>query len=228
MPTTLLSLHGFTMNGAGLRHMLTELEPRLSDLLAFEYPDAPHLASEASVAGIASLMGGFRPKAPNRQWWNAGEDGLTYDGWDETRDLLRATAERIASAERPPEPTAHPRPVPSPRHGVALLGFSQGAAVAAALAALSRRGEFPPLRFVVLVAGFAPRAHDIEPLFDAPIDIPSLHVWGKADPFAKHGPKLLERFAPHTRQVLEWPGRHIVPTSRGAGDTVVEFMRRHA
>lgn len=219
--TTLISLHGFTMNGAGLRHMLAELEPRLSDLLDFEYPDAPHLASEASVAGIASLMGGFRPKPPNRQWWNASDDGLTYDGWNETRDGLRATAQHIATARQQSE-SAHPR------HGVALLGFSQGAAVAAALAALSLRGQFPPLRFVVLVAGFAPRARDIEPLFDSPIEVPSLHVWGHADPFAKHGPKLLERFAPHTRQVLEWAGRHVVPTSHGAGDALVEFMRRHA
>lgn len=228
MPTTLLSLHGFTMNGAGLRHMMAELEPRLSDLLAFEYPDAPHLASEASVAGIASLLGGFRPKPPNRQWWNAGDDGLAYHGWDETRDGLRATAELIVSAARPPEMTAQPWAATSPRQGVALLGFSQGAAVAAALAALSLRGEFPPLRFVVLVAGFSPRARDIEPLFDSPIEVPSLHAWGCADPFAKHAPRLLERFAPHIRQVLEWAGRHVVPTSHAAGDTLVELIRRHA
>jgi predicted esterase len=218
MPTTLISLHGFTMNGAGLRHMLSELEPRLSDLLDFEYPDAPHPASEASVAGIASLMGGFRPKPPNRQWWNASDDGFTYHGWDKTRDLLRTTAVRSVTAE----------PHTSQTRGVALLGFSQGAAVAAALAALSRRGEFPPLRFIVLVAGFAPRAHDIEPLFDTPLEVPSLHVWGDADPFAKHGPKLLERFAPHTRQVLEWAGRHTIPTIGSTADSIVEFMRQHA
>ena len=218
MSTTLISLHGFTMNGAGLRHMLSELEPRLSDLLDFEYPDAPHIASEASVAGIASLMGGFRPKPPNRQWWNASDDRLTYHGWDKTRELLRATAERSVTA----------RPRASEPNGVALLGFSQGAAVAAALAALSRRGEFPPLRFIVLIAGFAPRAHDIEALFDAPLEVPSLHVWGDADPFAKHGPELLARFSPNTRQVLSWPGRHTIPTNGSAADTMVEFMRRHA
>jgi predicted esterase len=214
LPTTLIALHGFTMNGAGLRHMIRELEPRLSDVLDFEYPDAPHLASEASVAGIASLMGGFRPKPPNRQWWSSSDDGLAYQGWDTSRELLRASAEGLVTAK--------------PQHGVALLGFSQGAAVAATLAALSRRGAFPPLRFVVLVAGFAPRAHDIEPLFDAPIDVPSLHVWGEADPFAKHSPKLLARFAPDTRQTLSWPGRHTIPTSGDPADTIVEFMRAHA
>lgn len=222
--TTLISLHGFTMNGAGLRHMLGELEPRLSDVLDFEYPDAPHLASDASVAGIAALMGGFRPKPPNRQWWNASEDGLSYDGWDKTRELLRATAERIGTATR----ASAAGPAPVARRGVALLGFSQGAAVAAALAALSHRGDLPPLRFVVLVAGFAPRAQDIERLFDSPLEVPSLHVWGDADPFAKHGPKLLARFSPSTRQVLTWPGRHTIPTSGSAAEALIDFMRRHA
>jgi len=215
------------MNGAGLRHMMEELEPRLSDLLDLQYPDAPHVASEASVAGIAALMGGFRPKPPNRQWWNASDDGLTYHGWEQTRDDLRATAQRLVSAQR--SVTAERQlDTAQPQHGLALLGFSQGAAVAAALAALSRRGDLPPLRFVVLVAGFAPRAHDIEPLFDAPLEIPSLHVWGDADPFAKHGPRLLERFSPNTRQVLNWAGRHTIPTCGAAAETIAEFMRRHA
>jgi hypothetical protein len=200
------------MNGAGLRHMLAELEPALAGVVDFAYPDAPHTASSEAVAGLTSLMGGFRAKPPNLEWWNASNDGLNYRGWEVTRDALRAMAEQHhAQGQR-----------------LGLLGFSQGAAVAAALAALSQRGEFPPLSFVVLVAGFWPRARDIEALFSAPLELPSLHVWGKMDPFAKHGPKLLERFAPHTRQVLEWQGRHKVPTDGAAGDTLAEFIRRHA
>jgi predicted esterase len=210
--TALLSLHGFTMNGAGLRHMMESIEPSLSDVLHFAYPDAPHTASEASVAGLSSLVGGFRAKPPNLEWWNASDDGLTYPGWETTRDALRAMAERLEGAGHP----------------VALLGFSQGAAVAAALAALSERGGFPKLRFVVLVAGFSPRARDIAALFEEPVRVPSLHVWGELDRFAKHGPKLLERFDPDTREVLTWPGRHIVPTSGSAADTLVSFLRRHA
>ncbi len=193
------------MNAAGLRFMLADLEPRLDGVVDFAYPDAPHTASEDSVAGLASLLGGFRPKPPNLEWWNASGDGATYRGWDVTKERLAVEVARFPS--------------------VALLGFSQGAAVAAALAAASERGQFPALRFVVLVAGFAARAIDIAALFSEPLVTPSLHVFGDADPFAKHAPALLECFAPETRQELRWPGRHVIPVSGAPADTLVEFIR---
>jgi predicted esterase len=198
-------LHGFTMNGAGLRHMCAPLEPRLADQVDFIYPDAPHAASDVSVAGLASLMGGVRPKPPNLQWWNASDDGFTYHGWSTTRDALANEVSRHAE--------------------VALLGFSQGAAVAAALAAASSRGQFPKLRFVVLIAGFTPRAHDIAPLFAEPVSVPSVHVWGEADRFAAHSPELAERFDVGTRHVLTWPGRHVVPSAGSVSDDLIELIR---
>jgi predicted esterase len=206
--TTLITLHGFTMNARGLGHMMAELEPRLQTSVDVVHVNAPHVASEASVAGMASAMGGFRSKPPNLEWWNASEDGLDYHGWSETRAHVAAEVAR---------------------HGpVGLLGFSQGAAVSAALAAASRAGQFPELRFVVLVAGFTPRARDIAPLFAHPVAVPSLHVWGDADRFAKHSPALVERFEPATREVQTWPGRHEVPDSGAAAEAIVDFIRRHA
>jgi predicted esterase len=206
--TTLIALHGFTMNAAGLRHMQSDLEPRLADAVDFMYPDALHTASPASVAGLSALMGGFRAKPPNLQWWQASDDGLTYKGWERTREQLEAEVRR--------------------HEAVGLLGFSQGAAVAASLAAASTRGLFPELRFVVLIAGFLPRAHDIASLFTDPVRVPSLHVWGEADPIARHAPALFQRFDPATREMLTWPGRHVVPTRGSAADTLVDFIRRSA
>jgi len=218
MSTRLVALHGFTMNGAGLRHMLAELERRLAGVVELTCPDAPHVASQDSVAGLASFMGGFRAKPPNLEWWNASDDRRTYRGWQASRDAVRAEMERALLAEG--------RLAEGTRLG--LLGFSQGAAMAAVLAALSERGAFPRLSFVVLVAGFLPRADDLEPLFEPAIRVPSLHVWGDADRFAKHSPGLLERFSPDTRQVLRWPGPHAVPSQGSEGDVLVEFVRRHA
>lgn len=208
MRTTLIGLHGFTMNGAGLRYMLAGLEPRLADVVDFVYPDAPHTASEESVAALASRLGGFRPKPPNLQWWDASAGGQAYMGWETTREALAREASRHSS--------------------VALFGFSQGAAVAAALAAAASRGQFPAVAFVVLVAGFAARAPEVAALFSEPIRVPSLHVYGDADPFAKHAPALVERFAPEAREVLRWSGRHAVPVNGEAADTLVEFVRRRA
>jgi len=58
--------------------------------------------------------------------------------------------------------------------------------------------------------------------------VPSLHVLGDADPFAKHGPALFERFDPETRQLLRWPGRHLVPSEGAAADAIIEFALQHA
>ena len=184
--------------------MSAGLEPRLADRVDFIYLDSPHTASEVSVAGLASLMGGVRPKPPNRQWWNASDDGSTYHGWSTSRELLARELSRHSD--------------------VAVLGFSQGAAVAATLAAASSRGELPPLRFVVLIAGFMPRARDIAPLFAEPVRVPSIHVWGTSDPFAGQSPRLVECFDGATRRVLTWPGRHVVPSNGSAGDALVTLI----
>jgi predicted esterase len=211
MRTALLALHGFTMNGAGLRRLMSRLEPRLSESVELVFVNAPHAASEAAVAGLEKRMGVPRGAPPHLQWWNSSDDGRAYRGWDISLEALRATLER------------HP--------GAGVLGFSQGAAAAAAMVALSCRGLLPPLRFAVLVAGFTPRSAELAPLFsehEAPLAVPSLHVWGEKDPFLKHGPALAERFSAQSRQLLTWPGGHNVPQNGEAGDTLVEFVRRHA
>lgn len=195
------------MHGASLRRLFGELEPRLSALVELSFPDAPHAASPASVDTLMARFGGLRPAPPHRQWWNASEDGLTYQGWEATRDHLRREVER------------HPR--------VGLLGFSQGAGVAAAIAALSCRGDFPPLAFVISIAGFTPRSSALAPLFQPPLELPSLHIWGEQDPFAKHGPGLAGCFAPKERRVVTWSGSHSIPTQGDAADALSEFVAKY-
>lgn len=207
MRTALVSLHGFTLNGAVLRRLLGDLEPRLSEHVDLHFPDAPHTASQASVAALQRRMGSTPSTPPHLEWWNASDDGRAYQGWQASVELLRAEVRRYPS--------------------VALFGFSQGAAVAAALAALACHGAFPALRCVVLIAGFAPRSSELLPFFDTPISLPSLHVWGEADAFSKHAPLLESKFSSLTRRVVTWPGAHRVPTRGAAADAIVEFVRSH-
>jgi pimeloyl-ACP methyl ester carboxylesterase len=208
MRTSLLGLHGFTMNGVSLRRMLGPLEPRLAEHVDLSFPDAPHVASEASVATLLRRMGGSASPPPNLEWWNSSDDGRQYQGWAETRAQL--------STELQQKPSA------------GLLGFSQGAAVAAALSAIAQRGSLPRLRFVVLVGGFAPRAAELLPLFEEPLTMPSLHIWGEADPLAKHAALLVTKFSTLSRQVVTWPGPHSIPTRGEAADAIVDFIRTHA
>ena len=91
----------------------------------------------------------------------------------------------------------------------------------------TQKGLFPALRFVILIAGFTPRARDIAASFSEPVRVPSLHVWGLADGLAKHSPALVQRFDPASREVATWSGRHTIPTTGSAADALVAFVRRH-
>lgn len=65
-----------------------------------------------------------------------------------------------------------------------LLGFSQGAAVAAFVCALGQAGDlrFPLPRFIILISGFCPRGLGLkEPIMHNPLSLPSLHVFGDTD-----------------------------------------------
>jgi pimeloyl-ACP methyl ester carboxylesterase len=209
MTTTLVCLHGFTQNGAQLRGRLDALAEQLPPHVELVYPDAPHACSQASVDRLYAGSGLRLQPPPYLCWWDASDDGHVYRGWETTRDRLRELCQ------------GHNR--------LLVLGFSQGAMLAAALAALSAAGEFPAMAGVVLVAGVTPRSELLRPLFQAPIRVPSLHVWGQRDGMAKAAsPALLETFAADTRELAIWPGPHAVPTRGPAATAIAEFVARDA
>jgi hypothetical protein len=190
------------MNGAVMRGHLAELAPRLPGEVV--YASAPHTCSEEGVARLYAGWGIERLPGPYLTWWDATDDGKAYRGWEATRDALRTLLEE------------HP--------GAGLLGFSQGAIVAALAAGLAARGELPEVGFVVAVAGRTPRADALRGYFESVLAVPSLHVWGESDPMAGGSAELVERFEPATRQVVKWPGSHRVPARGPAADAIVQFL----
>ncbi|HYQ42043.1 MAG TPA: alpha/beta fold hydrolase [Polyangiaceae bacterium] len=208
MTHTLLVLHGFTMNGEVMRAALEPFAAALEPKVRLVCLDAPHTCSEATVE---RMYHGSRARLspPHLCWWNASDDGLEYRGWEETRALMSAALDRHAPAS--------------------VLGFSQGGILAAAVAALSRRGELPPLHAAVLIAGRKPRASLLQPAFTEPVALPSLHVWGERDtPTIRHSEELVECFSAPQREVIRWPGGHVVPTSGPAHEAIVRFVTEHA
>ncbi|HYQ00564.1 MAG TPA: alpha/beta fold hydrolase [Polyangiaceae bacterium] len=208
MTHTLLVLHGYTMNGAVMREALEPLATALEPKVRLVCLDAPHTCSTAMVE---RLYRGMRPSQlpPHLYWWNASDDGLEYNGWEETRALVSEALERHAPAS--------------------ILGFSQGAIVAAAVAALCARGELPPVTAAVLVAGRKPRAAVFQAAFAEPIALPSLHVWGERDTLTgQYCEELVECFSAPQREVVRWPGGHVLPTRGPAHEAIVRFVANHA
>jgi pimeloyl-ACP methyl ester carboxylesterase len=204
--TTLLGLHGFTQNGPQLHMQLSGLARRLPTGVELVCPDAPHGCSQASIDRMYRGFG-RRPPGPYLCWWDANQDGSVYTGWESSLEQLRQLAVQAGP--------------------LALLGFSQGAMMASALAALSVAGQFPALACVVLVAGRSARSSLLQPLFARPIAVPSLHVWGERDLMMRDGSAaLVEAFDPHAREVVHWPGPHAVPRRGPAADSIVDFITR--
>jgi pimeloyl-ACP methyl ester carboxylesterase len=207
--TTLICLHGFTQNGAQLRKQLDAIARQLPSDCEVLCPDAPHACAQASVDRMYASLGTPRQPPPYLCWWDATDDGRTYRGWETTRDRLAELCER--------------------REHVLVLGFSQGAMLTAGLAALSAAGQFPRLSGVVLVAGYAPRSDLLRPLFERPIVVPSLHVWGERDGMAgAASAALVEAFDAGSRQSVVWPGPHAIPRKGPAASAIVAFVRAAA
>jgi hypothetical protein len=198
----LLALHGQTLNGAYMRRELAQLEQLGVELVC---PDAPHVCADGVVDRLYAVWDQPRQPAPYCAWWDASDDGRTYRGWDATLDSI----------------------VPLLDDGpLGILGFSQGAILATALAALSQHGQLPPIAYVILVAGRAPRADVITPYLSEPLRTRSLHVWGENDQLSRDASRdLVERFAPETRTVATWDGAHTLPTSgTAAANAIAHFV----
>lgn len=213
MSITLIALHGFTQNGRQMRVGFAPIAERLPQSVTLECPTGSFECSEKTVERLRTMGSGEPWPPPHRGWFDASDDGRVYHHFDAALATIEEIMKRSVEAKA----------------SVGILGFSQGAIFGAALAALSACGKLPPLQFVVLVAGRIPRAEDLLPHFEAPIAIPSLHVWGERDKLSiPTAAQLAEKFKAGTRETHVWPGPHVIP-SRGPGaDAIVSFISRFA
>lgn len=205
MSLSLICLHGFTQNGQQLARQLASIAARLPPEIELIFPDAPHACAPASVSRLAAMFRMDPPPPPHCCWWDATDDGSEYRGWEISREQIRALCERPGR--------------------VGLLGFSQGAILSTALAALHEHAQFPKLELAILIAGRTPRAKVFAPLLAAALHLPSLHVWGERDAGAAQAcPALVEAFDARSRQVVTWPGPHTVPERGPAADAIVAWL----
>lgn len=152
-----LCLHGYSQTASEFASHLRRVTA-LSPSVEFTFLDGPH--------EVPSLM---KPGKTGRAWWlprRNSDKQWEFDGVDAALEAVRSAAGPDVQA---------------------VLGFSQGAALASLIAALhaedAAASPVPGLRLVACVGGFpfTAASPDYSHLFRAPLQLPSLHVTGAND-----------------------------------------------
>ena len=238
----LLCLHGFRQSGASLAGHLASLRRRLAADVDFLFLDAPHaLPPPASLRGRASP---HEPSRPRRAWLLTPADAA----WSAACDAAAAAGAPLPEPPPLPAPMAggaageHPFEAQSagwdeslavvtaalrchaPVHG--MLGLSQGAAVAAAVAAsCADASGVVPLRLMWLAGGFVPAAPAGSALRGgAPLRVRSLHVFsGDAHVSAAASEALAACFSAPT--LLRHAAGHLLPSGAADADAYAAWLR---
>lgn len=193
----ILCLHGKGGCADSFRPALAPLTEALGAAVELDYLDAPH-----SLGAPTS-----------RAWWllPPGERSFTAPAYEGDDDAFRAVAD--AWAER------------GPYDGV--LGFSQGAMLAAIVTARGVCGKGPLPRFALLFGAATPKPHEalLASLGEAGCSVPTLHSVSAADRMnpAEMGEWVASCFAPSAKLLYHDAG-HVVPQDAASVEAVRVFV----
>lgn len=233
-------MHGFRQNASSFKGRSASLAKKLKSIAELVFIDAPHelpfiyqSCTEAKNS-CAPPSGQHAPPPENckrKYAWSVASDfggkveadwkianqpfdPLQYQGQTDGFDVSLAYLKKMFSEQGPFD---------------GILGFSQGAAMAALLCAQGDKlkGEID-LRFVILCSGFALPLADFG---QKPINCPSLHIFG-SDPgkdrqITSHTSRYLaSRFEDGCSVIIEHEFGHIIPTRSPYMDNIKDFLRR--
>jgi pimeloyl-ACP methyl ester carboxylesterase len=151
--------------------------------------------------------------------WAPKEDGETYD-------TVVATVTQAMDADG--------------GRFVGVLGFSQGAKLAAGLMGYQEEGHtlgrhvfgfsvvvngsYPPLCPSVGGTGIVGAAYGFDEKLEGAIQAPSVHIWGSLDPVLPMSRLLTRCFSQETRVVLEFENGHYMPVALGDTDKFADAI----
>lgn len=236
----ILCLHGFRQNASSFKGRTAALAKKLKSLVELVFVNAPHeLPFIYQPHGmekecVSDLPHHDPPPTKNcskKYAWLVAPDfhkkeATHWERTDKPFDPLQYQQQTEGFAES----LSYLKSIVSkegPFDGV--LGFSQGAAMAALLCA--ERGKLDlelGLRFVILCSGFAVNLAGCE---KGSITCPSLHVFGNEEGGDRQISSGLSRdlssyFEDGCRMIIEHNSGHIIPTRPPYIDEVKEFLRR--
>ncbi|TGZ79954.1 alpha/beta-hydrolase [Ascodesmis nigricans] len=209
----ILFLHGFTRSGAAFSAQTQALQTQLHATCApsgdFHFPDGT-IPLQPSFAD--NIEGAYA-------WWRKCDESGLYIGLDDTLRFLGNYLD-----------------LHGPFAGV--VGFSQGACLAAILASVLERedrrmGEFGPgmvtehgrLGFVVAMSGFRPAASVYDGFYVPRIETPVLSVLGRRDEIVKSERSVELHRACKDVKVLWHERGHVVPRDEETVGRIVEWIK---
>lgn len=189
----ILCLHGFRTSGEILKQLVLRWPESVTQNLDLVFLDAQFPAQ-----GRSDVEGIFDP--PYYEWFQTNEDFTEYTNFEECLTYIEDFMVKNG-----------------PFDGV--LGFSQGAILAAALPGMQAQGmalgKVDKIKFLILISGakFGEKRFGMPKLasnaFSKPIDCPSLHIIGEKDFMKPESIALLEAFKEPV--VIHHPRGHTVP-----------------
>jgi len=227
---TVLVLHGYSQNGSMFSKRLGALRREAKDI-EFVFIDAPHVLQPIDLINAHARNPALSfDVQPTEEVTEQEQDStLTPRAW------WRPNPERTKGIGLE-ESLAVVRDVLKTRRFIGVMGFSQGAALAAIVAALLEKPEaYPPflvdgkaphqpMQFCIAVSGFKLTDPICDPLFAPSYLTPTLHVIGKNDVVVieERSRKLIEVSA--NKRVEEHEGGHFVPSNGSWRKFLVDFM----
>ncbi|GAY63168.1 hypothetical protein CUMW_223460 [Citrus unshiu] len=232
----ILCLHGFRQNASSFKGRTASLAKKLKNIAEFVFIDAPHeLPFIYQTSNVSSaIQNGPPPPSENCKkrfaWFVAPDfsgkretnwkladgpfDPHQYQQQTDGLDVSLAYLKTIFSQEGPFD---------------GILGFSQGAAMAASVCAQWERlkGEID-FRFAILCSGFALHSAEFE---HRSINCPSLHIFGgdlgNDRQVANQASKeLAKAFEEGCSVIIEHDCGHIIPTRSPYIDEIKSFLQR--
>jgi predicted esterase len=217
----ILCLHGGGTNARIFRAQCRVIRARLARSFRLVFADAP-FPSPAPGPDVESVYGGW---GPFRSWLRVIPSPLRASGKLDASSIDAS----VAAAVRADDEAGAAGP------WVGLLGFSQGAGVAASLLLRQQRrgsggGGSLDYRFAVLMAGRAPllSMDDDDGVHEPGSELlllPTIHVHGLRDAGIEMHRRLLYQCCEKSKaRLVKWDGGHRVPiTSEGVAGVVAEI-----
>lgn len=183
-----LCLHGFRTSGSIFQQQLYKLGSPILDLLDMTFLDGPR-----PCGGPSSVEGYYAP--PYYEWYLPNQTYTQFVGFEDCLSFLYKTFDEHGPFD-------------------GLMGFSQGAVLCAALAAMQQQGlalsHHAPLQFVVIIAGGTLDNPELKKQIYPPmITCPSVHIIGENDERSFRNEALAKMF--EAPIIIRHEGKHIVP-----------------